>query len=62
MLLAETGKLQGVAPAKGLRDDGEFGTSTAAAVKAVQAHYGITQDSRYAAAQTWSVLLTGAPS
>ena len=61
VLLAETGKLQGVAPAKGLRDDGEFGTSTAAAVKAVQAHYGITQDS-VCGAQTWSVLLTGAPS
>ena len=44
VLLAETGKLSGVGPAKGLRDDGEFGAATAAAVKAVQAHYGITQD------------------
>jgi Putative peptidoglycan binding domain len=61
VLLAETGKLQGVGPAKGLHDDGEFGPATAAAVKAVQAHYGITQDA-VCGSQTWSVLLTGAPS
>jgi len=40
--------------------DGDFGNATAAAVRAVQASYGISVDS-VVGPQTWAVLITGAP-
>ena len=59
-LVALTGRLNSIAAAL-VDDDGVFGPATAAGVKAVQAHYGITQDG-IAGEQTWSVLLTGSAS
>jgi peptidoglycan hydrolase-like protein with peptidoglycan-binding domain len=58
-LVALTGKINGI-PAAAIDPDGVFGKATAAGVKAVQAHYGIAQDSVCGIA-TWSVLLTGSP-
>jgi peptidoglycan hydrolase-like protein with peptidoglycan-binding domain len=58
-LVALTGRINGI-PAALIDDDGAFGAKTAAGVKAVQAHYGITEDGK-AGAQTWGVLLTGLP-
>jgi len=57
-LVALTGKINGIPAAAAVVDDGVFGKATAAGVKAVQAHYGITADG-IAGAQTWGVLLTG---
>lgn len=59
-LLAEAGKILAVPAAAVTACDGQFGPKTAAAVRAVQAHYGITVDG-IVAAQTWGVLLTGSP-
>jgi peptidoglycan hydrolase-like protein with peptidoglycan-binding domain len=58
-LTALTGRINGI-PAAMVDDDGVFGPATAAAVRAVQEHYGIAVDGR-AGAQTWGVLLTGSP-
>jgi len=59
-LTALAGALNGLHAAAGLTGDGVFGAATDAAVRAVQAHYGITEDG-IAGRQTWSVLLTGSP-
>jgi peptidoglycan hydrolase-like protein with peptidoglycan-binding domain len=59
-LVALTGRINGM-PAALVAADGTFGPATAAGVKAVQAHYGIAQDS-VCGKDTWSVLLTGSPS
>ncbi len=58
-LVALTGRINGIQHAL-IDDDGVFGPATDAAVRAVQAHYGIAVDG-IAGAQTWSVLLTGSP-
>lgn len=58
-LLSLTGEVNGIAAAK-VTVDGSFGSKTDAAVRAVQARYGIGADG-VAGAHTWSVLLTGAP-
>jgi lysozyme len=58
-LVALTGRLNGL-PVALIDDDGVFGSSTDAGVRAVQGHYQITVDG-IAGAQTWGVLLTGSP-
>jgi peptidoglycan hydrolase-like protein with peptidoglycan-binding domain len=52
------GTVNGLPPASGLAEDGVFGSATAAAVRAVQAFFGIAQDG-IVGPQTWSVLVTG---
>lgn len=69
-LLSTTGKLNGIAAAAGLAEDGVFGPSTAAAVRAVEEHYHQHDPAMIvdppgkvtAGHQVWSVLLTGSPS
>lgn len=52
------GNVNGLPPASDLAEDGVFGPATAAAVRAVQALFGIAQDG-IVGPQTWSVLVTG---
>jgi Rv2525c-like, glycoside hydrolase-like domain/Putative peptidoglycan binding domain len=59
VLLRETGILQGITSAAGLRDDGVFGRDTARAVRDLEAHYRLDVDGGVAGPQVWSVLLTG---
>ena len=54
------GEITGVPDAAGLGIDGVYGAATVSAVRAVQAHRGITVDG-ICGAQTWAVLVTGAP-
>ena len=52
------GTVNSLPAASNLAEDGVFGPSTTAAVKAVQQLFGITQDG-IVGPQTWSVLVTG---
>ena len=52
------GTVNSIPAASNLAEDGVFGPTTTAAVKAVQAFFGITQDG-IVGPQTWSVLVTG---
>ena len=52
------GNVNSLPAASNLAEDGAFGPATAAAVKAVQHLFGITQDG-IVGPQTWSVLVTG---
>jgi peptidoglycan hydrolase-like protein with peptidoglycan-binding domain len=54
------GDVNQLGPAMNLAVDGIFGPATTAAVKAVQAAFGITQDG-IVGPQTWGVLVTGSP-
>ena len=52
------GTVNSLPPASNLAEDGNFGPATTAAVKAVQAFFGIAQDG-IVGPRTWSVLVTG---
>jgi peptidoglycan hydrolase-like protein with peptidoglycan-binding domain len=52
------GTVNNLPPASNLAENGTFGPATTAAVKAVQAFFGIAQDG-IVGPQTWSVLVTG---
>jgi peptidoglycan hydrolase-like protein with peptidoglycan-binding domain len=55
-LLKQVGMAASLAAAENLADDGDFGADTTAALKAVQGHFGLTEDG-IVGLNTWTALL-----
>jgi hypothetical protein len=59
-LAAVIGQINGLNPARSLHVTGSFDAATTGAVKAIQAHFGLSQDG-IVGPETWGVLVAGSP-